>query len=40
MAQLRHNAWRQRMLFGFDHHADRLVAFFREVMAQRARMPG
>lgn len=32
---LRANAWRHRDRFTFDHHADRLVAFFREVIAAR-----
>ncbi len=31
MRRLRENVWRQREEFTFDHHADRLVAFFREV---------
>ncbi|GAB4195672.1 MAG: hypothetical protein OHK0022_12560 [Roseiflexaceae bacterium] len=35
MARLRENVWRQRDLFTFDHHADRLVDFFRTVIAQR-----
>jgi len=35
MANLRANAWRHRDEFTFDHHADRLVAFFREVIASR-----
>ena len=33
MAQLRGSVWRQRHLFTFDHHADRLVDFFRHVVA-------
>ena len=28
---LRENVWRQRQQFTFDYHADRLIAFFREV---------
>jgi len=32
MQQLRDNVWRQRALFTFDHHADELIAFFREVI--------
>ncbi len=35
MAVLRRNAWRHRYRFTFDHHADHLVAFFREVIAAR-----
>ncbi len=35
MAELRESVWRQREVFTFDHHADRLVAFFREVIASR-----
>lgn len=33
MRQLRENVWRQREVFTFDHHVDRLVAFLREVIA-------
>ena len=33
--QLRENTWRQRSYFMFDRHADRLLAFFREVLRQR-----
>jgi Glycosyl transferase family 2 len=33
MAQLRENAWRRRDEFTFDHHADRLLEFFLEVIA-------
>ena len=32
MSQLRDNAWRVRPQFTFDHHADRLLAFFRQVI--------
>jgi glycosyltransferase involved in cell wall biosynthesis len=35
MAQLRENIWRQRDSFTFDAHADRLIAFFRDVIEQR-----
>ena len=35
LGALRENVWRQRELFTFDHHVDRLVAFFREVIASR-----
>ena len=35
--QIRANVWRQCETFTFDHHADRLIAFFREVIAQGAR---
>jgi hypothetical protein len=33
--RLRANVWRQREDFTFDHHADRLIAFFRQVIANR-----
>jgi glycosyltransferase involved in cell wall biosynthesis len=33
MSRLRANAWRHRDRFTFDAHADRLIAFFREVIA-------
>lgn len=33
---LRESVWRQREVFTFDHHADDLIAFFREVIAARA----
>jgi hypothetical protein len=36
MARLRDNVWRQRDLFTFDAHADRLIAFFRHVIANAA----
>ncbi len=36
MARLRENVWRQREEFTFDHHADRLVAFFRTVCERAA----
>ncbi len=32
MKQIRKNVWRNRHLFTFDHHVDRLVSFFREVI--------
>ena len=32
MAELRDRVWRERGRFTFDHHADRLVAFFRHVI--------
>ena len=35
MEELRANVWRQRERFTFDYHADRLIAFFREVIASR-----
>lgn len=35
MTELRENAWSQRREFVFDHHADRLVALFRQAMASR-----
>ncbi len=34
LAELRENVWRHRLEFSFDHHADRLLAFFREVIQQ------
>jgi hypothetical protein len=39
IARLRDNVWRQRERFTFDYHADRLVEFFRHVIAHR-RAPG
>ena len=36
MRELRDNFWRQRAHFTFDAHADRLVEFFRQVIARRA----
>ena len=35
MHRLRANVWRQRQEFAFDTHADRLLGFFREVIAAR-----
>jgi hypothetical protein len=35
MARLRANVWAQRDRFTFDAHADRLIAFFRQVIASR-----
>jgi glycosyltransferase involved in cell wall biosynthesis len=35
MARLRENVWRRREQFSFDSHADRLVAFFRKIIAGR-----
>jgi glycosyltransferase involved in cell wall biosynthesis len=35
IARLQDNVWRQREQFTFDHHADELVAFFREVIASK-----
>jgi hypothetical protein len=37
LAQIRANVWRQREEFTFDHHADRLIAFFREVITHARR---
>lgn len=34
MVGLRDNVWRHREHFTFDHHADRLIDFFRHVIAQ------
>lgn len=34
MAEIRKNVWQQRSRFTFDDHADNLVAFFRQVMAE------
>jgi hypothetical protein len=39
MEQLRANVWQQRERFTFDYHADRLVEFFREVIAQPKERP-
>ncbi len=36
MHQLRDNVWRQRPLFTFDFHVDRLIGFFQQVIARRA----
>lgn len=35
MARLQDNVWRQREKFTFDYHADRLIDFFRQVIAKR-----
>jgi hypothetical protein len=35
MQQLRDNVWRQRDQFTFDAHADRLIAYFRDVIERR-----
>jgi glycosyltransferase involved in cell wall biosynthesis len=35
MAQLRENVWAQRQYFTFDYHADRLIAFFRQVIERK-----
>jgi hypothetical protein len=37
MARLRSQAWEVREQFTFDHHADRLIAFFRRVVGHGAR---
>ncbi len=37
MQRLREQVWRQRDRFTFDHHADRLIEFFRAVIAQQRR---
>ncbi len=37
MERLRDSVWRQRDRFTFDNHAERLLAFFREVIVHRAR---
>jgi len=39
MVRLRDNAWHQRAAFTFDHHADRLVAFFRQVIDRSKTVP-
>jgi glycosyltransferase involved in cell wall biosynthesis len=36
---VRDNMWRQREVFTFDHHVQRLVAFFRDVIALRSKVP-
>ena len=33
-------AWQSRYLFTFDHHADRLLAFFRQVIEARGKRSG
>jgi hypothetical protein len=38
MAQLREHVWTLREQFTFDYHADRLIAFFRQVIAQGRQM--
>jgi hypothetical protein len=40
MAKLRANVWAQREQFTFDYHAERLVRFFRKVIASRRRTNG
>jgi hypothetical protein len=35
MDELGTNVWRERQRFTFDHHVDRLVSFFRQVMSER-----
>jgi glycosyltransferase involved in cell wall biosynthesis len=35
MQRLREQVWRARPLFSFDHHADRLIDFFRRIIAAR-----
>lgn len=35
MAEIHGNVWKHRHRFTFDHHADRLIDFFRSVMARR-----
>ena len=37
MAQLWNSVWRQREEFTFDYHADRLIKFFRQVIARSSR---
>lgn len=37
MRELRENVWRQRNRFTFDYHADRLIDFFRRVVAVHQR---
>jgi len=32
MEEIRNNVWRQRHLFTFDHHADELIDFFKNVI--------
>ncbi len=34
--RVRANVWKERSRFTFDHHADRLIAFFRQVIADRS----
>lgn len=36
MARLRRNVWECRERFTFDSHADRLIAFFRDVIRARS----
>ncbi|MDP9373815.1 MAG: glycosyltransferase [Chloroflexota bacterium] len=37
MTRVRESVWRQRDAFTFDHHADRLIALFRRVIAEAPR---
>ena len=34
LAAIRESVWQQRDQFSFDYHADRLIAFFRQVIAR------
>jgi len=36
LGRLRDNVWARRMEFTFDYHADRLIDFFRQVIAARS----
>jgi hypothetical protein len=40
LAAIRENVWAQRDDFTFDAHADRLIAFFREVVSATSGQPG
>ncbi len=37
LALVRESIWQQREQFTFDYHADRLIAFFRHIIARKAR---
>lgn len=37
--ELRENTWRTREIFTFDHHADRLIGFFKTVIEARSQDP-
>jgi hypothetical protein len=36
MDELGTNVWRERQRFTFDHHVDRLISFFRQVISERS----
>jgi hypothetical protein len=40
MDELGTNVWRERQRFTFDHHVDRLISFFRQVISERSSAVG